>query len=270
MTEKQFTEKQILTGIFECWCDAMGTERPFDAETRIDLYMKEDHLRAPVDLLDIIFRLEKLFDIKISRKELYEELGFPETPNLKVWKNEIAPQLTFGVLARFLQKRAVNTVSFEPVMVINKECRPAGVFYGIEQISNQLISAKCQVTPSANIIDAFRGYQLNSFWSQLSWRSEVRLPQLSRHWGFLTNWGCMIAFWGLLIAFPMVFLTGNFYILLGAVLYVITTWFINSLYTHRSDPLPPELQTFRDLAVWIAGHDGDAIRIPANSSPINN
>ncbi|MCA9015578.1 MAG: hypothetical protein KDA77_09640, partial [Planctomycetaceae bacterium] len=91
--------------------------------------------------------------------------------------------------------------------------------------------------------------------------SEVRLPQLSRHWEFLTNWGCMIAFWGLLLAFPIVFFTGNFYILLGAVLYVITTWFVDSLYAHCSDPLPPELQTFRDLAVMIASHDCDAVRV---------
>tara|TARA_R110002111_G_scaffold248400_1_gene312059 strand:+ start:80893 stop:81705 length:813 start_codon:yes stop_codon:yes gene_type:complete len=267
MTETQFTEKQILSGIFECWSDAMGTDRPFDAETRVDLHMKANDEWEDTDLADVFYRLEKHFQFESTLEEWTQELGIAGPFTLEEWEQEISPKFTFGALAQFIQKRAVNTVSFQPVMVINKECRPAGVFYGIEQISNQLVSAKCPVTPSTKILNAFRGYRLNSFWSELSWRSEVRLPRLTRRWDFLTSWGCIIAFWGLLIAFPIVFFTGNFYILLGAVLYEITTWFVVSLYIHCSDPLPPELQTFRDLAVWIVDHGGDAEWIPVNVAP---
>ncbi|MCA9005903.1 MAG: hypothetical protein KDA70_11595 [Planctomycetaceae bacterium] len=274
MQETRYTEKQILCGIFECWCDALGYDEdememdpPFSAETRIDLHMKAHNDWADTDLADIFYRLERHFKFQSTLEEWTEELGIANVPSVEVWENEIAPQFTFGALARFIQKRAVNTVSFEPVMVINKECRSAGVFYGIEQISNQLVSAKCQVTPSTKILDAFRGYQLNSFWSELSWRSEVRLPRLTRRWDFITRWGCMIAFWVLLVAFPALVFMENFYILLGAVLYVISIWFTDSVYTHYSDPLPPELQTFRDLAVWIVDHGGDAEWIPANVAP---
>jgi hypothetical protein len=259
MQETRYTEKQILCGMYECWCDAMGTDTPFDAETQVYLYMKEEALWEDTDLADVFYRFEKQFDFECTLKEWTEELGIANVPSVEVWENEIAPQFTFGALARFIQKRAVNTVSFEPVMVINKECRSAGVFYGIEQISNQLVSAKYQVTPSTKILDAFRGYQLNSFWSELSWRSETRLPRLTRRWDFLTNWGYMIAFWVLLIAFPAVVFTENFYILLGAVLYVITIWLTDSVFTHYSDPLPADLQTFRDLAVLIAEHDSEAV-----------
>ncbi|MCH9655095.1 MAG: hypothetical protein K0U86_03745 [Planctomycetes bacterium] len=260
MTVTRYTEKQILCGLYECWKDAMGTDRPFDAETRVDLHMKANCEWEETDLADLFFRFEKHFGFESSLEEWTEELGIANVPSLDVWENEMAPKFTFGALARFIQKRAVNTVSFKPVMVINKECLPAGAFYGIEQISNQLVSAKCRVTPSTKIIDAFRGYKLNSFWSELSWRSEVPLPQLSRHWDFLADWGYMITFWGMLIAFPLVFFMGNFYILLGAVLLVIAIWLIDSAYTHYSDPLPPELQTFRDLAMLIAAHDCTAVR----------
>lgn len=260
MTETQFSEKQILAGLFECWIDAMGTDRPFDAETRVDLHMKANDEWEDSDLADLFFRFEKHFGFESTLDEWTEELGIANVPSLDIWENEIAPKFTFGALARFIQKRAVNTVSFKPVMVINKECQPAGVFYGIEQISNQLVSAKCPVTPSTKIIDAFRGIQLNSFWSELSWRSEVRLPQLSRHGRKIEGWG---QFFGSLIVFSMIPLSIrglNPPALLVMFVCVMMGWLGLSLYKNRINPLPPELQTFRDLSVLIAAHESDAVR----------
>ena len=74
----------------------------------------------------------------------------------------------------------------------------------------------------------------------------------------------MTAFWVLLVAFPALVFMENFYILLGVVLYVISIWFTVSVYTHYSDPLPPELQTFRDLAVLIA--DQNYVAVDNNAS----
>ncbi|WP_298861016.1 hypothetical protein [uncultured Gimesia sp.] len=260
MTETQFSEKQILAGIFACWSDAMGTDRSFDAETRVDLHMKANDEWEDTDLADLFFRFEKHFGFESTLEEWTEELGIANVPSLDVWENEMAPKFTFGALARFIQKRSVNTVSFKPVMVINKECRPAGVFYGIEQISNPLVSAKCRVTPSTKIIDAFRGYKLNSFWSELSWRSEGRLPQLSSRGRKIEAWGHLF---GSLVVFSMIPL--SLWGLNPAALVAISAcvsmgWLGLSLYKNRVNPLPPELQTFRDLAVLIAAQDCDAVR----------
>ena len=270
MTEMQFTEKQILCGIFECWRDAMGTDRPFDASTRVDLHMKANDEWEDTDLADIFYRLEKHFGFESTLEEWTKELGIAHVPSLEEWENEIAPKFTFGALARFIQKRAVNTVSFEPVMVINKECRPAGVFYGIEQIANQLVSAKCQITPSTNIIDAFRGYRLESFWGELRWRTELGIPELSRTWRLCVSWSCLTAFLGVWIAVAISVGTQNFLYVLIAFAAALSELFVTQLFKYSIDPLPEDLKTFRDLAVWIADHDGDAIRVPANGSPIQN
>ena len=53
----------------------------------------------------------------------------------------------------------------------------------------------------------------------------------------------------------------------GCVVFLAAAWISELIYIHWSNPLPSELQTFRDLAVWIAEHDGDAKSLPANVSP---
>lgn len=261
MQDTRYTEKQILCGMYECWCDAMGTDSTFDAETRVDLHMKADDLWDEIDLADIFFRFEKQFDFEATLEEWDQELGLGfGGPFLSVeeWERDVAPKFTFGAIARFIQKRAVNTVWFEPVMVIDRECAAAGAFRGIEQLFEKLPYVD-RFGPSTKIIDVLRGRNLNRFWSELWWRTGYGIPRLSDSWRGIEGWGCLIGGLAFVTAIPISILTENYvYLILGTLL-SFTAWYIALLWQYLTNPLPPELQTFRDLAVMIADHDSEAV-----------
>ncbi|WP_417381276.1 hypothetical protein [Gimesia sp.] len=260
--ETRYTEKQILYGMYECWCDAMGTDSTFDAETRVDLHMKADELWDEIDLADIFYRFEKQFDFDCTLEEWDQELGLGfGGPFLSVeeWERDVAPKFTFGAIARFIQKRAINTVSFEPVTVIHRECGPAGAFYGIEQLFGKLPYEE-RFGPSTKIIDVLRGRNLNRFWSELWWRTEFAIPRLSNSWRDIDGWGCLIGGLAIVAAIPISILTENYLYLFVMAVFAFATWYIALLWQYWTNPLPPELQTFRDLAVLIAEHNCDAVR----------
>ncbi|MFH1300333.1 MAG: hypothetical protein ABIK07_04665 [Planctomycetota bacterium] len=262
MSETQYTEKQILCGMYECWCDAMGTDSPFDAETRVDLHMKGDDLWDEIDLADIFFRFEKQFDFECTLDEWGEGLGLGlGGPFLSVeeWERDVAPHFTFGAIARFIQKRAINTVTFKPVTVIDRECATAGAFYGIEQLFDQLPYVD-RFGPSTRIIDVLRGRNLNRFWSELWWRTEFGIPRLSNSWQSIEGWGCFIGGLAIFAAIPVSVLTENYLYLIVMAVFAFAAWYIALLWQYWSNPLPSELQTFRDLAVLVADLDCEAVR----------
>ncbi|QDT29353.1 hypothetical protein Enr10x_47050 [Gimesia panareensis] len=263
MQETRYTEKQILCGLYSCYCDAIGSDTPFTAETRVDQHMQADGSWEDTDLADLFYRFERQFDFECSLEEWTEELGIANVPSLEVWEHEMAPRFTFGAIARFIQKRAINTVSFQSVTVINRECGPAGAFYGIQQVVASERAARWnshRFAPSDRIIDVLRGSHLDRFWYELHWRTELRIPRLKRDWDFLIDSGCLLGGIGFLVAFPASILTGQYLYAVIAVVYLLALWAVASVYKYCSDPLPPELQTFRDLAVAIAGLDCEAVR----------
>ena len=263
MQEMRYTEKQIMCGMYVCWCDAMGTETRFDADTQVYQYMKSEDLWNDTDLADVFYRFERQFGFESTLDEWIRELEIKGPFTLEEWERDVAPRFTFGVIARYIQKKAINTVSFQPVTVMNRECGPAGAFYGLQQVVTSTAEAwraPCRFAPSTRILSVLRGSCLDRFWDELHWRTEQKVPQISRTWDFLIAAGCLVAGLATLIALPTTFATGNAVYAAGLFVYLLVFWILSSAYQYYSDPLPPELQTFRDLALFIADLDCDAVR----------
>ena len=64
------TQEEIFSKVQEALVDALGVE---DDEVQADATLQDDLGAESIDFLDIVFRLEKSFDIKIERGELFPE-----------------------------------------------------------------------------------------------------------------------------------------------------------------------------------------------------
>jgi acyl carrier protein len=64
------TKEEIFSKVQEALVDALGVE---DDEVTPEATLQEDLGAESIDFLDIVFRLEKSFDIKIERGELFPE-----------------------------------------------------------------------------------------------------------------------------------------------------------------------------------------------------
>jgi len=69
--------EEIIEKVTESLVDALGVE---EEEVTLDASLTEDLGAESIDFLDIVFRLEKTFDIKIPRGDLFPEnlLSSPE------------------------------------------------------------------------------------------------------------------------------------------------------------------------------------------------
>jgi acyl carrier protein len=64
------TKEQIVSKVLEALVDALGVE---EEEVTPEATLQGDLDAESIDFLDIVFRLEKAFDIKIERGELFPE-----------------------------------------------------------------------------------------------------------------------------------------------------------------------------------------------------
>lgn len=263
MQEMRYTEKEIMPLIAEILVAFYGLdddEAPDpvqDIDLRIDLYLKQHQVWNMFEMLEFMFRLERAFQIRCSSEEWNKLFGRVLGRTEEEWIEEVGQYLTFRKLVDIIAERTTY-ISFQPVQVIDRECGPAGAFYGITELSNLLVPAACQITPSTRIIDAFRGDTLDQFWSELCWRNRQKIPEISRKWDSLFLSGCLLAVLGFLFGIPLSIVTANILYLLTPCVSLYACWKLYCLYRYHSDPLPPELQTFRDLALFIAGRNCDA------------
>lgn len=267
MEKPRYTEKQILCGLREFWKYRFRTTTQIDFDTRIDLQMISDNGWDNDELDEVFSELPELFSevenhfgFECPYEEWEKELGINNSVQCsEEWESEIAPHFTFGALVRFIKKRA-TAVIFQPVMVIDRECRPAGVFYGFQQIKKDIFEESDCFGPSTKIIDIFCGYKLEYFWSHLNWMTEYRIPRLSSFWSRIDEYGCWLLFFGMMLATVATAVTQNFTYQIVMIMLGYCGMYVTSFYKHRVNPLPPELVTFRDLAVLIAEHECDAVR----------
>ena len=245
MSETRFTYSQTLCGLREVWENATGTNATFSAETRIYDYMQEDGSWAEIDFADIFYRIERTFGFDCPREEwmtLFGESGM----SAERWLREVSPKLTFGALAQFIAERTPDGISFEPANFLNQKCAPAGAFLGMEELAKR--NSVPEFAPSDRIIDVMRGNVLDSYWHQLRWMTEDRIPALPRLWrGILVD----IGFFGSIAIALVAYLVG-----LKAAFIASAVWAVcllsASAYKDLTNPIPAEVQTFRDLAELVS------------------
>lgn len=258
MDTKRYTESQVLLGLREVWQDCTGNDALFDGDTRIDTYMKSDGSWDELDLLDIVYRIESFFGFSCSHKEWTDFFGFNLAERSPVeWERSVAPNLTFGALARFIADRAPAMAAFEPMIILDQPCLPAGVFIAFQCVADKTLRKQIRFAPSDRIIDFIHGHDLDHFWSQLRWMTEHAIPELPRFWREVTSTvGCL----GALAVIASLFeswATTNPVWFLSSILIAAMSCSLAQIYKRIANPLPSNIVTFRDLAMLVARHRSD-------------
>ena len=247
MPRDRYTEAQVLCGLREAWQRITGADEPFNTETQIDTYMKETGTWDEIDFADVFRGLEQFFQFGCSDVEWKTFFGFAVAKrSLEEWDRTVARKLTFRALADFIADRAPVTASFDPISVLGIPCAPAGVFDGCQK----LIAAP-RIAPSTRIIDALRGNALDDFWMRLRWQTENLIPPLPDSWRGITGTVGSVGMVGILNGLTMTWLTSDLtFIILGSVFAAILL-IAGLIYKQRTNPLPPNIVTFRDLSYHI-------------------
>ncbi|HAW29591.1 MAG TPA: hypothetical protein DCY03_15970 [Planctomycetaceae bacterium] len=264
MQETRYTEKQILCGIVESLIYTLGIDQDeaqelvSDVEVRIDLSLKKANEWQEFDFSEFVYQIERFFHFEYPSEDRRILFGLGAGyQSAEEWIEHVGQHLTFRALVESISEHAPR-ISFQPVMVIDRECGPAGAFYGMQELSEKFYPAACQLTPSTRILDAFRGAALDRFWSELKWRTDNSLTELKYFWFLMEGCGCLV-FWPVLLISVILFLNGNYLYPVLATATTYSLWKVFSICSYRFNPLPAGYETFRDLAVMIAEHDSEAV-----------
>lgn len=261
MPVERYNENQILCGLQECWNSVLGLDDDelFYVDMRIDVYLKKNGLWDEFDLYYLVREIEEFFHFYCSKDEWYDLFGLNLPKNsAEEWEELVGQHLTFRVLAQFIAEKA-PVISFQPVTVIDRECAPAGAFYGIREVAKNAAVDSKRFAPSAKIVDVLRGYELEKFWTQLRWFTSNEVPELSATWKSAGELGCLVGLLAVPVGILIYLLTENslsFYII--PFVCALIWWAFSSLYKNYVNPLPSGISTFRDLAMLIANSDYDA------------
>lgn len=264
-TVPRYTDAQVLCGLRETWFDITGAyDTPFEADTRIDLYLKADGTWAEIDLADVWIALEEFFGFKCNIDE-WTQLFRLDVTDAQKWESECAPQITFGALARFIAERA-EAISLAPTTILGRRCAPAGAFLGIRRVAQRLRPYGNDFAPSALIIENFRGRSLNRLWTQLCWMSNGRLTQLPAKWREATFNTYLWCFLITVLAVGVTWAIGDYRIAGFAVGGSIISILIAEAYHYFHNPLPNDVATFRDLANRIASFKDEELDTPISTA----
>lgn len=106
------SREEILEQVQEILVDALGVD---DDEVTIEATLMGDLGAESIDFLDIVFRLEKAFSIKIPREELFPAESLMNNPEFvsngkltEVGLNELRQKLPHTDLATFEQDPDIN------------------------------------------------------------------------------------------------------------------------------------------------------------------
>lgn len=260
MKPKRYTEAQVLCGLHEEKQLFTAIEdHPFDADTRIDTYMKADESWKENDLDVVFFCLERFFGFRCSRKEWLDFMGndiAKHSPD--EWLQEVLPNITFGKLARFIADRAPAIASFDPVSVLGRQCAPAGVFLGIQEVADSVTPGPVRFPPSDRIIEVMRGHRLDRFWSRLRWMTEDSMPELPAFWKNVTEGTVLWSVLAVIGALVAAWATSNPVWIVLTVLGAVASYLAARGYKWLTNPLPPDIVTFRDLAKLVASNRSTA------------
>ena len=108
------TDQEIFGKVRECLIDALGVE---DDEVNPEATLVGDLGAESIDFLDIIFRLEKMFDIKIPRGDLFPEDILSGEGNIEDGKltekglAQVREKLSFLDISRLEKNPRVSQIS---------------------------------------------------------------------------------------------------------------------------------------------------------------
>lgn len=257
-------DERILVIIDEMFQNTFGDSLSLKPSTTLDEILKTiaDSVSFwdDLDITDLFYYLEIRFRLDFPEGEWDLMLG-EDHPQ---WTNEDWERfcLTWTVqrLIDFIRDR-LPEVSFDPVNICGKDCAPAGAFFGLRNLVATMRSRTTSLGPSSMLKETLTSYQLKKLWIQSSLLSGAELPPLLEK----VPVPLMTAFffvaglisWATAYSLPVApgmdglgFIFVVFTAVFGALSYAgIMGYFRHSPFGYN---LPKNVQTFRDLAEYIA------------------
>ena len=118
------TKEEVLEKVKEALIEALGVD---DDEVTAEATMVGDLGAESIDFLDIVFRLEKAFDIEIPRSELFPEDVLTNAEYVKDGKvteagvAELKARMPFADLSKFEENPVVQ--EFGNLLTVSDLCR---------------------------------------------------------------------------------------------------------------------------------------------------
>jgi acyl carrier protein len=118
------TKDEVFEKVQTALVDALGVE---DDEVTRDATMVGDLGAESIDFLDIVFRLEKAFDIEIPRSELFPEDILTNAEYVQDGRvtedgiNELKKRMPYADLTKFEENPVVQ--EFSNLLTVNDLCR---------------------------------------------------------------------------------------------------------------------------------------------------
>jgi hypothetical protein len=249
MCVKRYTQDQIFSGIRIIWRDVLGYEAPLDLDMHFMEEFKYGGIFDEIDFGDVIWRLQREFGFTCALEEWKTFLGL-HIKDSDEWNRDFAPRLTFRALADFIRER-LEPILLEPLILLGKPCRTAGIFRALERLAGQVHPAVSRFGPSTPIRARLRGSRLQRFWDRLRWITQDQIPLPRR-----IKFGCGGFYFkigiGLFIALWKRDLEGLWLSLKVTALLFLPTAFLVEFLNSQLNPLPKEIKTFGDLARYLA------------------
>lgn len=254
----QYTQSQILCGIREVWKGlCLDGIEPIEPNNNIIESIKASGEWEELDLADLFTEINRHFRIVRPLSEWDEFFGYEQgKKDFSVWETKFAPKLTFAALANFIAPR-LHYVSLAPAVVAGKLCGPAGAFYGIEKITSDIVPHPVRFAPSTKIRSVLSRASLDKLWRQLNWMTESGLPKLPNGHRML---GCL-AIPILILGAVAGYFSGEVFVFAIGAFIAMLCFGAMQFCEKLLDPLPPNMKTFRELAMHISKIDCDATRV---------
>lgn len=244
-----FTDEFLLWSICKAWEHANGERpqlAPEDSLWRLFTGDAEDD-----DEIAFFFaiHLQRLLGIDVNLVELFPPVG--NLP-IEVWRAEVAPRVTVGDLMAYLRERAPD-VSFAPLDLPGAAgCDAAGWFLGIRDTLAATVPNVPGVAPSMPIRRVVRGTNLMKVWERLHGYTRGQLPVPKSRTRELGNWFVALAIFCGICAVGCEFLQPGAGWLMFGVFWGFKCFGAGRWLRERAVPLPPQVETFGDLARYAA------------------
>ena len=181
--------------------------------------------------------------------------------------------LTFGDLAEFIARRA-TPVSLKPVTVFGSRCAAAGVFHGIRSLPGLRDQ---RIAPSTRLLERMKASHAPAYVDQIAWATDTPLPNVERYDSLarFARFDEVIAnsvFWlTLAVALGAIYQAVSALGVSGVVIALlhspVVALALRQFVLNRfAKPLPSELNTFGDLARYIAARRVAPIGGPVGGS----
>jgi hypothetical protein len=240
---RRYSPQQVLRGLKQIWKDEFGCRFPPDPNTKIP---GSSWVIDELDFADIIRIIERFFGFQARRPEWLALINRPD--------------FTFQALAEFIVERA-EAICFEPLDILGRPCKTAGIFRGIEEAARQALPTIARFGCSTPIRERFRGFSLIHFWNRIRWLSDEKVPLLGNK-EFIAASNC--AFVCIVIGLILSLLISSSLrsmLLVGGCVAAAAIYLVGFLFMlYWKNPLPPGIHTFGDLArAWPRGLEADGI-----------